>query len=79
MVAGFIVVVFLYALVAITFGVYVPEIFPTSVRMSGSSISNGCGRLANVFAPQAVAWILINQGYLWVYLALAVVFLLQAS
>jgi putative MFS transporter len=76
-VSGFLVIAFLYALVAITFGVYVPEMFPTSLRMTGSSVSNACGRIANVFAPQGVAWVLVNLGSTWVYLALALVFVSQ--
>jgi len=76
-VSGFVAIVFLYGLVAITFGVYVPEMFPTSMRMTGSGISNSCGRLANVFAPQGVAWILVHWGFVWVYLGLALVFVLQ--
>ena len=75
--SGFIAIVFLYGLVAITFGVYVPEMFPTSMRMTGSGVSNSCGRLANVFAPQGVAWILVHLGFVWVYVGLALVFVLQ--
>jgi putative MFS transporter len=78
-ISGFFVVVFLYALVAITFAVYVPEMFPTSVRMTGCSISNSCGRLANIFAPQGVAWLLVHTGPAWVYLGLAAVFILQGA
>jgi putative MFS transporter len=74
--SGWFAIVFLYGLVAISFGVYVPEMFPTSLRMTGSGISNACGRIANVLAPQAVAWILINCGFIWVYVGLSLVFLL---
>jgi putative MFS transporter len=74
--SGWFAIVFLYGLVAISFGVYVPEMFPTSLRMTGTGISNACGRIANVLAPQAVAWILINFGFVWVYVGLSLVFLL---
>lgn len=76
--SGFFVVVFVYGMVAIAFGVYVPEVFPTAIRMTGSSVSNACGRLVNVFIPQGVAWLLLHHGVLPVYLSLAAMMVAQA-
>ncbi|WP_213958799.1 MULTISPECIES: MFS transporter [unclassified Variovorax] len=37
------------------FSTYVPEIFPTQVRLRGAGIASVSGRAASIFAPQAVA------------------------
>ena len=75
---GFTLVVFVYSLVVIAFGIYVPEVFPTAVRMTGSSVANACGRMANVLAPQGVAWLLLHWGELSVYAALSALLFMQS-
>lgn len=75
---GFLVTLLLYALAAMTFGTYVPEIFPTQVRLRGSAISNASGRLANIFVPYGTVALLATWGAIAVYLAVACILLLQA-
>jgi putative MFS transporter len=76
--SGFAFFVVLYALVAATFAIYVPELFPTRVRMTGSSISNASGRIANIVVPHGVARLLTSFGSSAVYFSIAGVLLLQA-
>jgi putative MFS transporter len=75
---GFILFVLLYALAAMTFGTYVPEIFPTRLRLTGCGISNSTGRLANVVAPFGIAILLTRFGSRAVYYAAALILVFQA-
>jgi putative MFS transporter len=36
-----------YALVALGFGLYIPELFPTRLRLRGVSVATGLGRLSS--------------------------------
>jgi MFS transporter, putative metabolite:H+ symporter len=51
---GFLLTVPIYVLVALLFGVYVPELFPTEVRLRASGITNMFGRGAAVVVPPIV-------------------------
>ena len=44
------------------FSTYVPEIFPTQVRLRGAGIASVSGRAASIFAPQAVAMLYAFNG-----------------
>ncbi len=52
--AGFALTVPIYVLVAVLFGVYIPELFPTEVRLRASGICNTFGRGATILTPFAV-------------------------
>ncbi|MCI0622625.1 MAG: MFS transporter [Acidobacteria bacterium] len=75
---GFMLTLLLYVLVAMTFSTYVPEIFPTALRLTGSAISNSMGRMANIFAPFGVVLLLNNLGARAVYFSVAGVLVAQA-
>jgi MFS transporter, putative metabolite:H+ symporter len=51
---GFALIIAIYVQVAILFGVYTPELFPTEVRLRGNGICNTLGRAAQIFMPYAV-------------------------
>jgi len=51
---GFLLVTAVYVLIAIGFGLYVPELFPTEIRMRGCGFANSIGRLATIGTPQLV-------------------------
>jgi putative MFS transporter len=51
---GFTMFTLIYFMVAIVVAGYVPELFPTSIRMRGNGICNTMGRLATIFVPFAV-------------------------
>jgi putative MFS transporter len=76
--SGFVLFVLLYAITAMTFATYVPEIFPTRLRLTGCGISYGIGRLANVAAPFGVAGLLTTMGPRAIFYAAAVILTMQA-
>ena len=51
---GFALTVPIYVLVALLFGVYIPELFPTEVRLRASGIVNTLGRGATIVTPLIV-------------------------
>ncbi len=48
---GFLLMIPIYVLVAVLFAVYIPELFPTEVRMRASGICNTFGRGATILTP----------------------------
>jgi putative MFS transporter len=51
MTVGFTLIVPIYVLVALLFAIYIPELFPTEVRLRASGICNTFGRGAIIFMP----------------------------
>jgi putative MFS transporter len=49
---GFILVASIYVLVAVAWSMYVPEIFPTAIRMRGAGFCNSVGRFVTIITPQ---------------------------
>jgi MFS transporter, putative metabolite:H+ symporter len=58
---GFLLIVSIYIQVAILFGVYTPELFPTEIRLRANGICNTLGRAATVVSPFIV--IALFQAY----------------
>ena len=56
MAVGFAVMVSAYALVALGYSIYVPELFPTRLRMRGAGLAGAAGRLAASGAQFGVVW-----------------------
>ena len=52
----------IYVLVAVLFGVYIPELFPTEVRLRASGICNTFGRGATVLTPFIVVPLFTDHG-----------------
>ena len=48
---GFLLIVSIYVQVAILFGVYTPELFPTEIRLRANGICNTFGRAATIVTP----------------------------
>ena len=55
---GFVLIAAIYVQTAILFGVYTPELFPTEVRLRANGICNTLGRLATVFSPFVVGYLM---------------------
>ena len=51
---GFLLTVPVYVLVTLFFGIYIPELFPTGVRLRAAGICNTVGRAASIVTPLAV-------------------------
>ena len=74
---GLIVLTFLmntiiYMYVCYASAVYVPEMWPTSAKLSGSGFANAMGRVSNVFFPFLVT-ALAAQSSSYVFVLLAIV------
>jgi MFS transporter, putative metabolite:H+ symporter len=59
---GFLLIVTIYVQVAILFGVYTPELFPTEVRLRANGICNTLGRAATIVSPFIVVALFKNSG-----------------
>jgi putative MFS transporter len=75
---GFGLVTVLYILVAFTFALYVPELFPTELRMRGAGFCNTIGRMMTIVTPYMVVAIFGAYGIGGV-IALMVAFLAVAT
>jgi MFS transporter, putative metabolite:H+ symporter len=62
MIVGFSLIVPIYVLVALLFAIYIPELFPTEVRLRASGICNTFGRGAIVFMPFIVVALFRSHG-----------------
>ncbi len=52
---GFLVTLVIYVLSSLSIACYVPELFPTEVRLRGSGVANAAGRAVNIVVPYAIA------------------------
>jgi MFS transporter, putative metabolite:H+ symporter len=59
---GFALTVPIYVLVALLFGIYIPELFPTEVRLRASGIVNTLGRGATIITPFLVVMLFEARG-----------------
>ena len=59
---GFLLIVSIYIQVAILFGVYTPELFPTEVRLRANGICNTIGRAATIVSPFIVVALFQTYG-----------------
>ena len=62
MAAGFLLMVPIYMLVALLFAVYIPELFPTEVRLRAAGICNTFGRGAIIFTSFIVVALFKSHG-----------------
>jgi putative MFS transporter len=60
--AGFLLMIPIYVLVTLLFAVYIPELFPTEVRMRASGICNTFGRGATILTPFIVITLFRSYG-----------------
>ncbi|HKW61626.1 MAG TPA: MFS transporter [Candidatus Acidoferrum sp.] len=61
-ITGFLLVVAIYVQVTLLFAIYVPELFPTDVRMRATGICNTAGRAATMVTPFFVVALLRTYG-----------------
>jgi MFS transporter, putative metabolite:H+ symporter len=59
---GFLLIMAIYVQVAMLFGVYTPELFPTDVRLRANGICHTLGRAATIVSPFIVLWLSQNYG-----------------
>lgn len=78
MLIGFLLVSSIYVLVAIAWGLYVPELFPTEVRMRGAGFCNTAGRMMTILTPQLMVPLFAGFGVAGVIVVVAGLLLVQA-
>jgi putative MFS transporter len=76
---GFVVILSSYALVAVGYAIYIPELFPTRVRLRGAGLAGAAGRLASAGAQYGVVWAYGYGGVEAVAACLAVMLVVQAG
>ena len=62
MTVGFLLTIPIYVLVTLLFAIYIPELFPTEVRMRASGICNTFGRGATILTPFIVVALFRSYG-----------------
>lgn len=62
LITGFLLVVAIYVQVTLLFAIYIPELFPTDVRMRAAGICNTFGRGATMITPFLVVTLLKSSG-----------------
>ncbi len=61
-IVGFLVTCVIYVLSSLSVAVYVPELFPTALRLRGAGLCNAVGRAVSIVVPYAVAGIYGSTG-----------------
>ena len=67
-----------YVLVAVIWALYLPELFPTVIRMRGAGFCNTIGRLMTILTPQLIVPLFTGYGVMGVVAMVASLLLLQA-
>ena len=76
-ITGFLLVTAIYVMVAIAWGMYVPELFPTSIRMRGAGFCNTLGRFMTILTPQITTVLFASAGIVAVLAFVVGLLLLQ--
>ena len=74
---GFLLIVSIYIQVAMLFGVYTTELFPTEVRLRGNGVCNTVGRAATIVSPYIVVALFQDYGILGVIGLLIILLIMQ--
>jgi putative MFS transporter len=76
---GFSLIVPIYVLVALLFAIYIPELFPTEVRLRAAGICNTFGRGAIVFMPFVVVALFRSYGVAGVLVFMIALLIVQIA
>jgi putative MFS transporter len=77
-IAGFLVVAVVYFLIATIQCVYLPELFPTEIRVRCNAICLGMARISSMFVPFGVVFLYERGGVIAVVGSVGVAFLIEA-
>jgi putative MFS transporter len=75
---GFLMFTLIYFMVSVIVAGYIPELFPTAVRMRGYGITSTVGRLTTIFVPFGVVALFDAGGVAAVALGISVALVVQA-
>ncbi|WP_067935527.1 MFS transporter [Alicyclobacillus kakegawensis] len=70
---GFLTEVMIMAFGGVSISTYLPELFPTEVRVTGVGLAVAIGRVASAVFPYAVVFVLHKYGVEWVFAMIAAV------
>ncbi|WP_397452329.1 MFS transporter [Pseudomonas sp. NA-150] len=76
--SGFAITCCIYVLSSLSVASYVPELFPTELRLRGAGLCNAIGRGVNILVPYAIAAVFGGFGIVGVVTLIAGTLLLQA-
>jgi len=76
--AGFAITACIYVLSSLSVASYVPELFPTELRLRGAGLCNAIGRGVNILVPYAIASVFAGFGIVGVITLIVGTLLLQA-
>jgi putative MFS transporter len=76
-IGGFALVTSIYVLVGVAWSLYVPELFPTVIRMRGAGFCNTLGRMFTILTPQITTWLFALAGVTAVVSYVVALLLLQ--
>jgi putative MFS transporter len=79
MAAGFLLIVPIYVLITTLFAIYIPELFPTEVRMRATGICNTFGRGATILTPFLVVALFRSHGVHGVVALMIALLIIQIS
>lgn len=79
MATGFLFVTGGNILIAITIASYIPEMFPTPIRMAGSSLANAFGRGATIISPFMIVYLYTTFGAHSVFWMSSVLYLIMGA
>jgi putative MFS transporter len=74
---GFLLVTSIYVLLSFTWSLYIPELFPTDLRMRGAGFCNTAGRLMTIATPYLIVFMFGLYGVFGVVAVLCGMLLLQ--
>lgn len=77
--SGFAITACIYVLSSLSVASYVPELFPTELRLRGAGLCNAIGRGVNILVPYAIASVFAGFGIVGVITLIAGTLLLQAA
>jgi putative MFS transporter len=75
---GFCFVVVMNIQIAVSAGIYTPELFPTRLRTSGVGLSQAAGRFTTIVSPYGIGFLFTRYGEEAVFLAMGTLLLLLA-
>lgn len=75
---GFAITSVIYVLSSLSVAIYVPELFPTHLRLRGAGLCNALGRATNIVVPYAIAGLFAGFGIAGVLALIVGALLLQA-
>jgi MFS transporter, putative metabolite:H+ symporter len=75
---GVLLVIPIYVLVALLFGIYIPELFPTQLRLRATGFANTIGRAASIVTPLVVPLLVAASGLAGVLALMITVSLIMA-